>query len=141
MKHITFLALIFGFALTSCHRKVTDVMAYKQTDSRINPETQAWRGTYKGYMTTPDCPSAGITITLGKEMNYNMTYRCVGSADLGMRRMGKYLVDASRSTLILTTGNGREFGRFNIFGSSLVQIDRQGNRLDRNETMQYVLRK
>lgn len=141
MKHASYLLIVIAFACASCHTttKFGTNTAYKLEDEHTAPASKVWRGTYTGTVVTQECGATDMTVTLLQDMDYTLTRKC--AREEPMKQTGKYLVDPSGKTLILTTGNGGEIARFIMVNNTLAQVDHHGNKMQSSVADQYVLRK
>jgi heat shock protein HslJ len=130
-----FIAGIFVLSLFACNSN------QPQTATGDNSQTSLdWDGTYTGMTPCADCEGIETTVTLNKDMTYQLSNNYKGKSTDAIMKTGTFSFNKDGNSI--TLGNITDGPSMYAVGENqLIQLDMQGNKITGDLSEKYILKK
>lgn len=135
VRNILILMVAMSIQLSGCARKTTGSLSDTKPDETI-PEQ--WTGSYRGIIPCADCPGIETTVTLKQDYSYESSSLYKDRQNVPESKTGRFSLN--QNVVTLKSGDGQN-KLFLISDSTLVMLDKNGDRISGPLAKHYVLRK
>ncbi len=130
-----FLIAVFVVTLFSCNSKQPQVATGDNSQTSLD-----WDGTYSGITPCADCEGIETSVTLNKDMTYQLSNTYKGKSADAVIKTGSFTFNKDGNTI--TLGNITDGpSQYAVGENQLTQLDMEGNKIIGNLADNYVLKK
>ncbi|MGZ5253165.1 MAG: copper resistance protein NlpE N-terminal domain-containing protein, partial [Flavitalea sp.] len=129
------IAGLFLFTMFACNSKQPQVATGDNSQTSLD-----WDGTYTGITPCADCEGIETSVTLNKDMTYQVSNTYKGKSTDAVLTTGTFSFNKDGNSITLgNIPNGPSM--YAVGENQLIQLDMQGNKITGNLADKYVLKK
>jgi len=144
MKKIVLVTVVFSllFWVMACKQKISETEIDVSGQSADSQNSLDWAGTYAGVIPAADAIGIKVTLTLGYDKNYTLTYEYLEKSVEPFKYSGTFTWNDAGSIITLDYPNRNELPvHYQVGENTLTQLDLEGNRITGEFADKYILRK